>query len=1205
MKNEIIIVLGMHRSGTSALTGSLSRLGFEFGDNLQGAMANVNEKGFFEDNDVVALNERILITIGRSWASLAPIKETEFLNPLVEELLVEAVLLVEKKMVKFSRLALKDPRLCVLMPFWVRVFAQLHIAPKILVAVRNPVSVVDSLVKRDSFEREKAYYLWLKYVVSSLELSERYDRVFVDYDGFIENQKEGLERISEELSLSATTLRDDNLSDGGFIEKTLRHSKFESRYWQIDTSCPPIAGKLYELLHLICDAKANPHKRELDLLLKEANQHLVDGHQLLRLAAKQDSELSFLRGQIIESDKLQEINSQQHLTILAQKGENEETQRVCDFQHLKIEELTATNDFQHSKIEKLQKFIEIEEAVGHERDKEIQKLSLNHQNAFETISLLEQTNIQLVDEAIAQTQRLSEYGDEVRGLFDIKSKLVSQLEDNEHELSDLRQELANFQNSTIWKISLPLRYLVHTAKRAIRLGQIRKAYLHANRGLRSIILLPKKAYYSVSEGGFGGLKGDIVKYLNRKELGDDTVSTVVSDQDDNYLDSEVFEEQISSDEDATSILTQLPVAPTSVLEPSGMLVLSKDKPFMESALSLMVHVHAYHEDLIQEIRHYLDKIPQNFDLFITTDSETKKNSIMRELYGLGRVGRSECRIVVNRGRDIFPLFSGVRDLIDDYDLILHLHTKKSVHNSDLRGWRKFLLEALVGNEKNISSILGAFNNDPELGVLYPHPYHPILPFMRLGANEQLIRKVLSRTHNNEDEFDSLIHSDFPAGFMFWMRVDACRSIFDASFGPEEYAEEEGQSDGTLAHALERVIPFVAHASGFKTFAFLPEELYFGRSLGLAPISSVVNYCATQQPVVVLFDHFMGGGAKEYSRQIEKAHLRMGVNVVRVYYKPNNWILQWISDDGGMFFGAENLSELFVALSEFKVNLAVVNSFNSYPLIDVFLQELQYFCEDAKAKLEFKVHDFHAICPSQHLSNDAERYCGLPEDEKICNKCLANNQAVDWTSSKEMNIRNWREPFQKLLDKTNTITVFDDTSRELLSKVFKTNHVESIYSVPHIDSYFQVTAKADLTGPLSIGLLGTMSTIKGEASVTTLCEWLDSTADQSKVTLIGQSVVPLPSRVAVHGEYLTEELESLIKKYNINVIFMATIVPETFSFTISEAMKLQLPIVCYNIGAQANRLKKYTFGKVIELDTPPEGVIQSLKEIHTKAIGKQQ
>ena len=165
MKKTVIVVLGMHRSGTSAITRSLSVLGVSLGDNLMRPILNNNDKGFFEDIDINALNIEMLNVIGSDWNLLSPIELHHFQLLKEKGYQRKAQKLLAQKIENHQLFAFKDPRVAKLMPFWTRIFEQLKINVKYLIVLRHPKSVVASLVKRDGLEAEHGYWLWLDHTM--------------------------------------------------------------------------------------------------------------------------------------------------------------------------------------------------------------------------------------------------------------------------------------------------------------------------------------------------------------------------------------------------------------------------------------------------------------------------------------------------------------------------------------------------------------------------------------------------------------------------------------------------------------------------------------------------------------------------------------------------------------------------------------------------------------------------------------------------------------------------------------------------------------------------------------------------------------------------------------------------------------------------------------------------------------------------------
>src|SRR5712692_3045672 len=124
----------------------------------------------------------------------------------------------------------------------------------------------------------------------------------------------------------------------------------------------------------------------------------------------------------------------------------------------------------------------------------------------------------------------------------------------------------------------------------------------------------------------------------------------------------------------------------------------------ESAPHLAVICHMFHTEMLDEFRRYFLNIPFPFDLFITTDSQKKKSAI-ENFFPKWKEGKVEIRIVPNRGRDIAPKLITCRDVYDNYEFFLHVHTKQSPHHELLRGWRSYRRETLLGSEKLVESLL--------------------------------------------------------------------------------------------------------------------------------------------------------------------------------------------------------------------------------------------------------------------------------------------------------------------------------------------------------------------------------------------------------------------------------------------------------------------------------------------------------------------
>lgn len=228
---------------------------------------------------------------------------------------------------------------------------------------------------------------------------------------------------------------------------------------------------------------------------------------------------------------------------------------------------------------------------------------------------------------------------------------------------------------------------------------------------------------------------------------------------------------------------------------------------------IAVVAHLFYDDLAAEFMKYLKNIPVGYDLYISTKPEARD---VLDKYYSNEIGRKRVKIrsVENRGRDMAPFVIEFKDDYPQYDLVCWLHSKKSTsYNSGLAGWREHLLENLLGSPKKISTIMSYFNRDAKLGLVFPEYYPAIERNIEWGANYNRVEKLAKRMNITIDPNAKL---EFAAGSMFWFRPIALMPLFDLKIKLEDFENgSENMTDGTLAHAIERLILFVVEKQGYK------------------------------------------------------------------------------------------------------------------------------------------------------------------------------------------------------------------------------------------------------------------------------------------------------------------------------------------------------------------------------------------------------
>jgi 2-polyprenyl-3-methyl-5-hydroxy-6-metoxy-1,4-benzoquinol methylase len=195
------MVLGAHRSGTSALTGVIRRLGVDLGDHLLPPQAGVNERGFWEHSDVVALDDRLLHEMGSRWDSIHPLAADAWKSPAVEAISDELAAIVKREFGSSRLWGLKDPRLCRLLPLWLDILSKVDCEPSFIIIYRNPLEVAESLARRDQMELPRALTIWLQHMLDAELYTRGYPRTIISYSMLLENWRETMRLVGDNLSL--------------------------------------------------------------------------------------------------------------------------------------------------------------------------------------------------------------------------------------------------------------------------------------------------------------------------------------------------------------------------------------------------------------------------------------------------------------------------------------------------------------------------------------------------------------------------------------------------------------------------------------------------------------------------------------------------------------------------------------------------------------------------------------------------------------------------------------------------------------------------------------------------------------------------------------------------------------------------------------------------------------------------------------------
>lgn len=279
---KCIVVLGMHRSGTSALTGVLAKAGISFGNRLLPAVTEENPKGFWEHRDIVALHDRVLHSLGSAWDDIEPLEggwwEKSFLSKFSHDL--RAIL--ERDFSHAPHWGVKDPRLCRLLPLWQGALEESGCRPRYVLLLRHPFEVARSLYVRNGMPELRATLLWLEHTLAAERHSRGLPRVWLRYEDLLSDWRQAIAPLLEDSDGGLHLTPDAEREIDAFLDNRLRHHREHET--EVPASFPQrLAQELYESFPaLLRDGKVEEGFSAVTKQLEQYRQEMASWLECLR-----------------------------------------------------------------------------------------------------------------------------------------------------------------------------------------------------------------------------------------------------------------------------------------------------------------------------------------------------------------------------------------------------------------------------------------------------------------------------------------------------------------------------------------------------------------------------------------------------------------------------------------------------------------------------------------------------------------------------------------------------------------------------------------------------------------------------------------------------------------------------------------------------------------------------------------------------------
>lgn len=226
-KRNAILVLGMHRSGTSCLTKVLGLRGAALPKRCLPLSEN-NQTGYWESSEILAIHEEILASVSSTWHDVSRFPRSWYGSELAAAFRQRLVAALNDEFDAAPLFVVKDPRACRLVELWLSVLDELNANPLIVIPVRNPLEVAASLRVRNGLDETQSLLLWLGHFLYAEKDSRGVKRCFVAYDELLGDWPRAIDRIERTLAISPShDSRTADIEIEQFLRPELRNHHFE------------------------------------------------------------------------------------------------------------------------------------------------------------------------------------------------------------------------------------------------------------------------------------------------------------------------------------------------------------------------------------------------------------------------------------------------------------------------------------------------------------------------------------------------------------------------------------------------------------------------------------------------------------------------------------------------------------------------------------------------------------------------------------------------------------------------------------------------------------------------------------------------------------------------------------------------------------------------------------------------------------------
>ncbi len=254
---NIFVILGVARSGTSAIARGLKALGIELGDKMSPGNPKWNAKGFWEDTDIVYnIHARAFSALNFAPYGIDTLTHEQQTSEALHEIKLSATALLKERFTATDHWGFKDPSTVKLLAFWQTIFTELQFRENYIIALRNPLETAQSYQQVTGADLEIGFLLWLAHIFPAIEETQGKNRVIVSYDLLLQQPDAQLTRLQTQLKIPLLSSSADikNYTEDFLDKKLHRHAaSVKDLLTHPTTAIVPLCAQLYQLLMKIAN----------------------------------------------------------------------------------------------------------------------------------------------------------------------------------------------------------------------------------------------------------------------------------------------------------------------------------------------------------------------------------------------------------------------------------------------------------------------------------------------------------------------------------------------------------------------------------------------------------------------------------------------------------------------------------------------------------------------------------------------------------------------------------------------------------------------------------------------------------------------------------------------------------------------------------------------------------------------------------------